>query len=98
MPRKLEPPASFLQPVLGLSQHAQEQLTSELLADFAHMCRCSVCEKRAGLFYEECCHRILCNDCHRRSRCDPRTHNWYDPEPKTTVQTEQQSSLWNLVS
>ena len=97
MPRKLEPPASFLQPVPGLSQQAQEQLTHELLADFAHMCRCSQCEKRAGLFYEECCHRILCESCHMGSSCG-RTPQWYDPEPKTTVRTEQQSSLWNLVS
>ena len=68
MPILIHPPAAFLHPDLALSPEEQQRLLSEL----AHACRCTVCEQRPGLLYTECCHRLLCPDCHAASFCGRR--------------------------
>lgn len=83
-----------------LSQEANAQIYADLLKTHNHMCRCSECEKSIGLLYQECCHRILCNWCHRASKCDG--HNTDSPRcqkpDKPKVALPEQPSLWTVTS
>lgn len=83
-----------------LSQEANAEIHASLLKTHNHMCRCSECEKCVGLLYQECCHRILCDWCHRTSKCDGHNTDYSRPQPqgKPKAVVPEQSSLWTVVS